>query len=53
MLGCLTDVRRVHEYVWGGGGADTLSHIYRELGKASRATGKNFCRCMTLLQSWI
>ncbi|CAN0904694.1 hypothetical protein LINGRAHAP2_LOCUS23246 [Linum grandiflorum] len=46
----LIDVRLVHEQAWG---AAALGHMYRELGKASRANGKNFYRCTMLLQYWI
>ncbi|CAN0915844.1 Protein MAIN-LIKE 1 [Linum grandiflorum] len=50
ILESLADVRKIREYAWG---AATLAHMYRELGKASRAKSMNFCGCMTLLQSWI
>ncbi|CAN0846224.1 Protein MAIN-LIKE 2 [Linum grandiflorum] len=46
----LDDVREVHTYAWG---AATLAHMYRALGKASRARCKSFMGCQTLLQSWI
>ncbi|CAN0846603.1 Protein MAIN-LIKE 2 [Linum grandiflorum] len=46
----LDDVREVGAYAWG---AATLAHMYRALGKASRARCKTFVGCQTLLQSWI
>ncbi|CAN0846612.1 Protein MAIN-LIKE 2 [Linum grandiflorum] len=46
----LDDVREVDTYAWG---AATLAHMYRALGKASRARCKSFVGCQTLLQSWI
>ncbi|CAN0925955.1 Protein MAIN-LIKE 2 [Linum grandiflorum] len=46
----LDNVREVDTYAWG---TATLTHMYRELGKASRAWCKTFMRCQTLLQSWI
>ncbi|CAN0843870.1 Protein MAIN-LIKE 2 [Linum grandiflorum] len=46
----LDDVREVGTYAWG---AATLAHMYRALGKASRARCKTFVGCQTLLQSWI
>ncbi|CAN0875144.1 Protein MAIN-LIKE 1 [Linum grandiflorum] len=50
IIGGLTDVRSVDKKAWG---AAALAHMYRELGKASRANSKKFSGCMTLLQSWI
>ncbi|CAN0857993.1 Protein MAIN-LIKE 2 [Linum grandiflorum] len=46
----LDDVCEVDTYAWG---AATLAHMYRALGKASRARCKCFVGCQTLLQSWI
>ncbi|CAN0847456.1 Protein MAIN-LIKE 2 [Linum grandiflorum] len=46
----LDDVREVGTYAWG---AATLAHMYRALGKASRARCKTFVGCQTLLQAWI
>ncbi|CAN0857958.1 Protein MAIN-LIKE 2 [Linum grandiflorum] len=46
----LDDVREVDTYAWG---AATLAHMYRALGKASRARCKSFVGCQTLLLSWI
>ncbi|CAN0896677.1 Protein MAIN-LIKE 2, partial [Linum grandiflorum] len=46
----LEDVREIDTYAWG---AATLAHMYRALGKASRARCKSFVGCQTLLQSWI